>query len=132
MACKTLVKWRPVPDGSILKAESTGDQNDYIVVMPWSRKGVDQTAFRHEDLNPGPAEITFEGQDRIGLNPVIVLFRDVDTPVTLKIWIEDAAGNVISVMSPQGPSAPQVPAECEWSVSTKSDTPLPLTIVAGV
>ncbi|MEA2488854.1 MAG: hypothetical protein QOH21_646 [Acidobacteriota bacterium] len=127
----TLVLWRPVPAGSVLKASATGDETAFDVVIPWSRKGVDQIPFRHSDIVPGPQILVFQTNDQVALNPIVTLFRDVDQPLSLKIVIEDPDGNPVMVMAPEGPGAPKVAAACEWQISQAADSPLLLKILTS-
>lgn len=131
MACDTLVLWRPIPAGSVLKASATGDDTAYDVVIPWSRKGVDQSPFRHADIDPGPETLVYQTNDQVALNPIVTLFRDLDGPVSLKIRIDDPDGNPVMVIAPEGPDAPKVAAACEWQISKVSDSPLLIKILTS-
>lgn len=126
MACGTLVIWRPVPAGSIVKAQASGNDNKFNVTIGINRNGTAESPWRHDDLVPGPAETTFEAGDRLVLNPVIVLFDDDDDGVTLEVWIEDPEGNPVEVRASGGTTAE---AKCSWTVTQEMNSPVLLKIV---
>lgn len=117
MVCGTGVLWRPIPPGSRIRFEASGDEDAFNVAIGVSLNGAQQPMIRHEELVPGPASRTIEQGNRWVFTPVLTVFHDVEEPVTLRTVIVDASDNPVQI---EVPDSPTVQAECEWSVSTPS------------
>lgn len=129
MACGSFVFWTPVLGGSVIKMKASGgEQGAFIVVAKVGRNGVAQNPpLTHEQIIAG-VEIPVNDGDVIGLNPTIILFDDVDDPVTLTVQVEDGAGNIIDVSDGAGGTRP---ASCEWQIEMESHSPMPIKILMG-
>lgn len=129
MSCDSLIFWRPVPVGSVVKVQAAGDQNKFNVVSRVGRNGVSEMPpLLHGDIFPGPAVVNVHDGDRISLDVTLVLFDDVEDPVTLTIQAEDESGNVLEVPDENGDP---MDAKCEWQISQEIHSPMMVTVLMG-
>jgi len=126
MGCAGFDIWRPIPAGSILKAKATGEDTAYNASIAVFRNGT-ASVIRHEQLTTGDVSVTSAQGDRFVLDPALILFRDVDQPVTIEMWFEDEQGNDVMISAPSGG---QRPARCDWSLARVRLSPMLAEIVA--
>ena len=103
--CDNVVFWSPVPAGSVFKIKAAGDQNAFTIIVGRSRNGSLKPVIPFGDLFPGPAKQVINAGDRWVFTPVISVLHSVPQPVTVDAWVEDSAGNPISL--PDDAGAPQ-------------------------
>lgn len=120
MTCPNFVIWRPIPDGTIIKAQAVGDDEVYNAFITVRRNGVQEPSIRHQQLDPGPASRPMSSADRVTLRGSLGVLRDVERPVTLEIWLEDENANPIDVIDGTGG---MVPARCQWAVASTAMSP---------